>query len=87
MPSERSDAVAPTNSTAYLIVVAPAGWALASYDLNLLVLALPQISHDLHLSQTLVGLLGTIVYVAQFVLTIFVGSAMDRYGRKLVCFI
>ena len=84
MPSERSDAVAPTNYTAYLIVVATAGWALASYDLNLLVLALPQISHDLHLSQTLVGLLGTIVYVAQFVLTIFVGSAMDRYGRKLV---
>ncbi len=70
--------------TVYLIVVATAGWALASYDLNLLVLALPAISRDLHLSQTLVGLLGTIVYVAQFVLTIFVGAAMDRYGRKLV---
>ncbi len=74
----------PASGIATLIVVATAGWALASYDLNLLVLALPQISRDLHLSQTLVGLLGTVVYVAQFVLTIFVGSAMDRYGRKLV---
>lgn len=74
----------PNKYITYLIMVATAGWALASYDLNLLVLALPQISRDLHLSQTLVGLLGTIVYVAQFVLTIFVGSAMDRYGRKLV---
>ncbi len=74
----------PANYTAYLIVMATAGWALASYDLNLLVLTLPRIARDLHLSQTLVGLLGTIVYLAQFVLTIFVGSAMDRYGRKLV---
>ncbi len=74
----------PATYVTYLIVMATAGWALASYDLNLLVLALPQISRDLHLSQTRVGLLGTIVYVAQFVLTIFIGSAMDRYGRKLV---
>ena len=74
----------PDRYVAYLVAMATAGWALASYDLNLLVLALPQISRDLHLSQTLVGLLGTIVYVAQFVLTLFVGSAMDRYGRKLV---
>ena len=42
----------PANYVVYLIVVATAGWALASCDL--------------HLSQTLVGLLGTIVYVAQF---------------------
>ena len=74
----------PSNYVVYLVVMATAGWALASYDLNLLVLALPQISHDLHLSPTLVGLLGTIVYVAQFTLTIFVGAAMDRYGRRLV---
>ena len=70
--------------TLYLVVVATAGWALASYDLNLLVLALPEIARDLKLSQSLVGLLGTIVFVAQFVLTLAVGTAMDRFGRKLI---
>ena len=70
--------------TLYLVVVATAGWALASYDLNLLVLALPEIARDLKLSQSLVGLLGTIVFVAQFILTLTVGYAMDRFGRKLI---
>ena len=74
----------PSRYTVYLVVVATAGWALASYDLNLLVLALPAIARDLRLSDTYVGLLGTIVFVAQFVLTLFVGYAMDRFGRKLV---
>src|SRR5579875_3696522 len=65
-----------------LIGLALAGWALASYDFNLLVLALPDISRDLRLSATMVGLLGFIVYVAQFVLALLVGMGMDRYGRK-----
>jgi MFS family permease len=46
----------------YLIVIAIAGWALASYDFNLLVVALPTISKDLHMSETQVGLLGFLVY-------------------------
>ena len=35
--------------TVYLIVVALAGWALASYDLNLLVLTIPDIAAELKL--------------------------------------
>lgn len=67
-----------------LVGLALAGWALASYDFNLLVVALPDISKDLDLSATLVGALGVIVYVAQFLLSLVVGSAMDRLGRKRV---
>ena len=67
-----------------LIVLAFSGWALASYDFNLLVVALPDISNDLRLNSTAVGLLGFIVYVAQFVLSLLVGSAMDSLGRKRV---
>lgn len=74
----------PGGYTLYLVVVATAGWALASYDLNLLVLAMPEIARDLKLSGSLVGLLGSIVFASQFVLTLMVGYAMDRLGRKLV---
>jgi MFS family permease len=70
--------------TTYLIIVALAGWALASYDVNLLVLALPAIAHDLHVSQTGVGILGFFVYAAQFCITIFAGYGMDRFGRRRV---
>lgn len=66
----------------YLIIVALAGWALASYDFNLLVLAMPNIASNLHLSATLVGLLGFIVYSAETIITLFVGRGMDRLGRK-----
>src|SRR5689334_2513632 len=66
----------------YLILVALFGWALASYDFNLLVFALPTVSQDLHLSSTQTGLLVFIVYAALFVITLFVGYAMDQRGRK-----
>lgn len=66
----------------YLIVVAVAGWALASYDSNLLVLTLPDIQKDLGLSDTLVGLLGFVVFAAEFVIALFIGYGMDRRGRK-----
>jgi hypothetical protein len=66
----------------YLIVIAIAGWALASYDFNLLVVALPTISKELHMSQTQVGLLGFMVYAAMLVLSLLVGCSMDRWGRK-----
>ena len=68
----------------YLIVVALAGWALASYDVNLLVLALPDIAASLHISQTGIGVLGFFVYAAQFCITIFAGYGMDRFGRRRV---
>lgn len=70
--------------TAYLIAVALGGWALASYDLNLLVLLLPRIAKSLHLSEQQVGLLGVFVFFAQFVITLFAGYAMDQFGRRRV---
>lgn len=70
--------------TLYLILIALAGWALASYDVNLLVLALPDIARDLNISETKLGVLGLIVYGAQFIITLFAGSAMDHIGRRKV---
>jgi len=66
----------------YLIAVALAGWALAAYDFNLLVFALPTISQELRLSGTQTGLLVFIVYAALFVITLFVGYGMDVKGRR-----
>ena len=68
----------------YLLVIATAGWALASYDFNLLVTALPTVAADLKLSQTQVGLLGFVVYGAMLVISLLVGAAMDRFGRKVM---
>jgi MFS family permease len=67
---------------ASLIALAFAGWALACYDFNLLVVAMPDIGRDLELSASALGLLGFIIYVAQFVITLAVGASMDRFGRK-----
>lgn len=64
--------------------MAVAGWALASYDSKLLVLTLPDIKKDLGLSDSAVGLLGFFVYGAQFLITLFIGYAMDRRGRKVM---
>lgn len=66
----------------YLIIVAVAGWALASYDTNLLVLTLPDIQADLGLSDGKVGFLGFIVFTAEFVIALFIGYGMDQKGRK-----
>lgn len=66
----------------YLIIVALAGWALASYDTNLLVLTLPDIKKDFNLSDGAVGSLGFIVFAAEFVIALFIGYGMDQKGRK-----
>jgi len=66
----------------FLIVIATAGWALASYDFNLLVTALPTIQASLHLSQTEVGLLAFLVYAAMLLISLLVGYGMGRFGRK-----
>ncbi len=84
----RGEARADRRYAVYLIIVALAGWTLASYDLNLLTLTLPNISHDFGLSKTQVGLLGFVVYGAMFVVTLFVGYGMDTIGRRrmwMVC--
>lgn len=72
----------PRHYTAYLVIVALGGWALASYDFNLLVLTMPDIVRDLHLSGTLVGMLGFIIYGAEMIITLCVGYGMDYLGRK-----
>lgn len=72
----------------YLVIIALAGWTMASYDFNLLVLTLPDIVDDLDLSGTLVGLLGFFIYAAEFVVALLVGRGMDSRGRKwmwMVC--
>ncbi len=66
----------------YLVAVALAGWALASYDVNLLVLALPAIATDLNISQAGLGFLGLCVFGAQFCITLFAGYGMDTFGRR-----
>nr|WP_240155581.1 MFS transporter [Pantoea multigeneris] len=70
--------------TIYLIIIACIGWSLASYDVNLLVLALPDIARELRINEQMLGILGTFVYGAQFIITLLVGYSMDRVGRKLL---
>lgn len=70
------------NYTIYLILIALAGWSLASYDFNLLVLTLPDITKDFKLSATQVGALGIYVYIAQFIIGMVIGYVMDSKGRK-----
>src|SRR6202041_1516883 len=74
----------PRNYLKYLILIALAGWTLASYDVNLLVLALPDIARSLHISEAGLGVLGFSVYGAQFCITIWAGYAMDRFGRRRI---
>lgn len=66
----------------YLVIVALLGWALASYDTNLLTLTLPDIADDLGISSSQLGVMGFFIYAAEFVLALFVGWIMDRRGRK-----
>jgi MFS family permease len=71
--------------TTYLTIVALAGWALTSYDMNLLVLTIPDISQNLGLSQSQVGSLIFFGAAAQFVVALLAGCGMDTLGRKLMC--
>ncbi len=68
--------------TTYLVCVALAGWSLASYDFNLLVLTFPDIAKSLNLAPSAIGLLGFIIYAAIFIITFLAGWRMDQYGRK-----
>ena len=87
MSGERAGPTPAAESTdrrylVYLIVVAVAGWSLASYDTNLLVLTLPDIKKDFGLSDGSIGALGFIVFSAEFVIALFIGYGMDQKGRK-----
>ena len=70
----------------FLVLIAQSGWTLASYDFNLLVVALPDISKNLHLTASFVGLLGFIIYAAMFGITLFAGygqTVAKRIGSSL----
>ena len=79
---ERGERAGSGRYTAYLIGIALAGLALASYDYNLLVLAIPDIARELDLSATLVGSLIFFIAAAQLVVTLVVGYALDIVGRR-----
>jgi MFS family permease len=66
----------------YLVAMALGGWTLATYDQNLLVVSLPNIAQDLHLSSTAVGAIGLWIYGATVVVGIVAGYMMDRVGRR-----
>ena len=68
--------------TTYLVCVALAGWSLASYDFNLLVLTFSDIAKSLHLAPGAIGLLGFVIYAAMFIITFLAGYGMDQLGRK-----
>ena len=68
--------------TVYLIGIALAGLTLASYDYNLLVLAIPDIASALDLSASMVGSLIFFIAAASLVVTLMVGYALDIVGRR-----
>jgi MFS family permease len=83
LDDERSAARAANHRyTVYLVGIALAGLALASYDYNLLVLAIPDIAQGLDLSAALVGSLIFFIAAAQLVVTLVVGYALDIVGRR-----
>ena len=68
----------------YLVAMALGGWTLATYDQNLLVVSLPNIAQDLHLSSTAVGAIGLYIYAGTIVVGIAAGYLMDHAGRRLM---
>lgn len=68
----------------YLVLIALSGWTLATYDQNLLVVALPNIASDLHLSSTAVGSIGIFINAGTIVVGLIVGYLMDQVGRRVL---
>ncbi len=74
----------------YLIIVALLGWSLAAYDTNLFNLTIADITKELDISSSALGIMGMFVYAAEFIIALFMGHMMDRKGRKwawMVCLI
>lgn len=67
----------------YLFIIALAGWALSSYDYNLLTTSLPAVSKALGLTDTQVGLLGTLISVVSIFVPMAFGYLMDAKGRRI----
>ena len=64
-------------------MIALSGWMLASYDFDLLVVALPDIAKDLHLTASFAGLLGFIIYAAMFSIALFAGRHGCLRGQSI----
>ncbi|MGC8621839.1 MAG: MFS transporter [Caldisphaera sp.] len=66
----------------YLVAIAAIGWALASYDYNLMTLLYPAIASALKLTSVQVGAVTDAIDAAAIFVPIILGSWMDSYGRK-----
>jgi MFS family permease len=76
--------------TIYLVIVALLGWALASYDTNLFNLTIADITAELKISASALGVMGMLVYAAEFVIALWMGRIMDSRGRRsawMICLI
>jgi MFS family permease len=63
------------------LLAASLGWALDSFDVFLFALVLPALLHDLHLSKTAAGLLGSFSLIGAAIGGVLFGLIADRFGR------
>ncbi|GGM72702.1 MFS transporter [Thermogymnomonas acidicola] len=68
----------------YLFAIALLGWALASYNYNLLTVAYPVVEKALHLTAAEVGETGTVISLVSIFVPIAVGYWMDARGRRIM---
>lgn len=68
--------------TVYLVIVALLGWALAAYDTNLFNLTIADITSELDISASALGVMGMLVYAAEFAIALWMGRVMDARGRR-----
>ncbi|WP_297216497.1 MFS transporter [Thermoplasma sp.] len=68
----------------YLTIIAFFGWAMASFNFNLLTETLPLMEQSLHFGTVLAGLISGIVYLGMFTMVLIYGPLIDRLGRKLM---
>ncbi len=79
---ERSEEAPSGRYTTYLIIVALFGWALAAYDTNLFNLTIADITKDLGITSSMLGVMGFFVYLSEFVIALLMGYVMDKRGRR-----
>lgn len=67
----------------YLFIIALMGWALASYNYNLLTVGFTPVATALHLTSTQVGETGTVISLGSIFVPIAIGYWMDARGRRI----
>ena len=63
------------------LLAAALGWMLDSFDVMLYTIVLSDVMHDLHMSKSVAGLLGTLTLVASGIGGLIFGFLADRIGR------